>query len=349
MKRADVLKRLGFIVPECKKKRVIIHADIAAEADDQFAIVHHLLSPSEDVVGIIVANYEWRFRVMGPMIEERVKKMEDSGMPAETFAAMKNKAAEFAATRLMTTEKSYAEGKRILELMDIDDVMLVRGSKDCITDRDNLPVSEGSEMIIKEAMKEDDEPLYIALQGTLTDLAVAYLTEPKIAERIKAAIWIGGASYPNGGQESNLQQDIYAAQVIFDSPINLWQVPVNAYGGMNLSFAELVQKVQTKGKLGAFLAGRMFEVNDWYADMGRMMEFPHGELWSVGDQPTVSALLENAAGQDRHIEKAPHIADDMSYLPNPEGRDIYVYDSIDRRLTMEDFFAKLDLCYGKEN
>ena len=348
MKRADVLKRLGFDVPECKKKRVIIHSDIAAEADDQFAIVHHLLTPSEDVAGIIAANYEWRYRVMGPMIGEKIKQMEAGGMSAEKFAGMKKKADEFAATRLITTEKSYEEGKRILELMDIDDIPLVRGAKDCITDRENLPVSEGSELIIKEAMKEDDEPLYIALQGTLTDLAVAYLTEPRIAEHIAAAIWIGGASYPEGGQESNLQQDIYAAQVIFDSPMNLWQIPVSAYGGMNISFAELIQKVQKKGELGKFLAGKMFEVNEWYADMGRMMQFPHGEIWSIGDQPTVSVLLENVAGQDRHIEKAPHIADDMSYIPNPDGRDIYVYDSIDRRLTMEDFFAKLDICYGKD-
>lgn len=59
MKRAEVLKRLGYEVSDIKKKRVIIHSDIAAEADDQFAIVHHLLCPTEDVVGIIAGNFEW--------------------------------------------------------------------------------------------------------------------------------------------------------------------------------------------------------------------------------------------------------------------------------------------------
>lgn len=53
-------------------------------------------------------------------------------------------------------------------------------------------------------MRESDEPLYIALQAGLTDLAAAYLTEPKIAEKITAAIWIGGGAYPGGGKESNL-------------------------------------------------------------------------------------------------------------------------------------------------
>lgn len=196
-------------------------------------------------------------------------------------------------------------------------------------------------------MRETDEPLYIALQGTLTDLAVAYLTEPKIAENITAAIWIGGAAYPDGGRESNLQQDVYAAQVVFDSDINLWQVPMNAYGGMNISFAELTCRVKNKGEIGAWLCENMFRVNDWYGKVPRRLEFPHGELWSIGDQPTVSALLENPAGQMRHVQKAPHINDDMTYRENAQGREIYVYDGIDKRLTMEDFFAKLELCYGK--
>lgn len=112
------------------------------------------------------------------------------------------------AQRLTSMEKSYTEGKKLLELLEIDDVPLYKGAPDCITDRKNLPISEGSQFIIDEAMRECDEPLYIALQGTLTDLAVAYLTRPEIAERITAAIWIGGGAYPSGGRESNLQQDI---------------------------------------------------------------------------------------------------------------------------------------------
>jgi len=60
------------------------------------------------------------------------------------------------------------------------------------------------------------------------------------------------------------------------------------------------------------------------------------------------ALLENVAGQKRHIEKAPRILDDMTYAANPEGKDIYVYDDIDRRLLLDDFFARLKLCYGNE-
>ncbi len=48
------------------------------------------------------------------------------------------------------------------------------------------------------------------------------------------------------------------------------------------------------------------------------------------------------------MEKAPHIAEDMSDIPNPEGKGISVFDCIDHRLTMEDFFAMLRLRYGKD-
>ena len=319
MKRAEILQRLGFSVPEIKRKRVIVHSDIAAEADDYFAVAHHLLTPSEDVVGVIAANFEWRFRTIPHPIMQ--------------------------AQRLTSMEKSYAAGKELLSLMEIDDVPLLRGAADYIEDRVHPPISEGSQFIIDEAMKDSDEPLYIALQAGLTDLAAAYLTEPRIADRI-TAIWIGGEQYPQGGRESNLQQDVYAAQVLFDSPMPIWQIPVNTYGGMNISFAELMTRVRPCGKIGPYLMDKMFAVNEFYGNIPRRMDFPHGELWSIGDQPTVSVLLENAAGRNYHIEKAPHINDDMSYSSNPDGKEILVFDGIDRRLTMEDFFAKLQLCYG---
>lgn len=145
------------------------------------------------MVGIIAANFEWRFR---------------------TIPALKPQAGH-------SMDKSYEEGCKLLKLMDIDDVPIYHGAKDFIENRADLPTSEELRFIIEEAMRECEEPLYIA-------------------------------------------------------------------------------------------------------------------------------LLENVAGQRRHIEKAPRILDDMTYAANPEGKDIYVYDDIDRRLLLDDFFARLKLCYGNE-
>lgn len=319
MKRAEILERLGFHVPANKVKRVIVHSDIAAEADDQFAIVHHLLTPTENIVGIIAANFEWKYR---------------------TLPALKS-------MRLQSMEKSYAEGKKLLQLMDIDDVPVFKGALDCIGDSGDLPISEGSRFIIEQAMQECEEPLYVVLQGTLTDLAVAYLTEPKIAEHIEAAIWIGGGAYPDGGMEFNLQQDIRAAQVLFQSPINIWQVPKNAYSQMRVSFAELMTKVKPCGPLGEYLVEGIFRVNNDFAKTLGRNSFTHGETWAIGDQPTVSVLLESDAGAKFHMEKAPLIGNDMTYTVDPNGKLIRVYDDIDTRLTTADLFAKLELCYRR--
>ena len=38
-------KNYLFQVPENKKVRVIVHADAKNEANDQFAITHHLMTP----------------------------------------------------------------------------------------------------------------------------------------------------------------------------------------------------------------------------------------------------------------------------------------------------------------
>ena len=38
------------------------------------------------------------------------------------------------------------------------------------------------------------------------------------------------------------------------------------------------------------------------------------------------------------MEKAPYINDDLTYSPNPNGKEIRVYDAIDTRMTIDDFF-----------
>ena len=43
------------------------------------------------------------------------------------------------------------------------------------------------------------------------------------------------------------------------------------------------------------------------------------------------------------VSKKPHIADDLSYMPDPNGKKIRVYDSVDVRLIFEDMYAKLSL------
>ncbi len=316
MKREEILSRLGFVVPEAKKKRVIVHSDVACEADDHYAIVHHLLTPSENVVGIIAAHFEYYNRIVPQLAEQRYKSM----------------------------GKSYAEGQKILDLMGIDDVPLMKGSDRELTDREHLPDSPGADFIIAEAMKEDNSKLFIALQGSLTDLAIAWLKEPKIAERL-TAVWIGGGRYPDGKGEFNMQQDVLAAQIVFESDIPLWQIPSNVYGSIHLTFSELISKVKPCGEIGRYLTEEMFALNDFYGKVSPGQDFPHGETWCLGDQPTVGVLLQNPVLDCWHLENRT-INDDMTYGEPTLKRSVKVYDNLDCRMTMDDFYTKLKLCYG---
>lgn len=317
MKRDEILRRLGFSVGHYKKKRVLILSDIKTEADDPFAIVHHLLSPTEEVRGIIACHSESKF----------------------------DKAPALAFLKGTSTETSYQEGRKILEYMEMDDIPLFRGARYPLESLDALPESEGAERIIEEAMKEDDLPLFLACQGALTDLAIALKKEPAIAGRM-TAILIAGAPYPAGGPEPNVEEDVLAAQAVFASELPIWQIPSNVYCTAELSLAEVVAQVKPCGKIGAYLCEEMLAVNDFYAQVPFPMDWPHGETWSIGDNPTVFVLLQSQNRRCWHTAKAPLIADDMTYVENPAGREIRVYDYVDSRLGMGDFFAKLHLCYG---
>lgn len=317
MKRQEILdSKFKFNVPDSKKVRVIVHADAKNEADDQFAIVHHLLTPSFEIAGIIAGHYGIKFR-MSQNEEQPVCSMSES----------------------------YTEIDKLLHLMGMNDIPVQKGATGPIDLDDNLQVSEGADFIVEEAMKDDERPLFVALQGCLTDLALAYRKNPQISNRL-TAIWIGGGDYPLGGNEFNMYQDVRAAQIVFDSSIPIWQIPMSTYRQVEASLAEIQDKVHACGPIGRYLFEQLVDFN---TDMGLKYpdwRWPHGETWCLGDQPTITVLLY---GKDRctyHMEYAPIIGEDMTYEMRTEGKQIRVYDYIDVRMTMEDFYSKLRICYG---
>lgn len=303
-----------FQVPEQKRVRILIDTDCKNEADDQFALVHHLLTPMLEVRGIIAAHFESEWRRYGK--------------PGSTVRA------------------SREEIWRILALMRMEDrCPVVLGGDGPLPDEQTPVISDGARLIVEEAMRVDDRPLYVALLGTATDLASALLLEPRIAERL-TAIWIGGGAYPEGGWEFNLAQDRHAANVLLSSGAALWQVPRDTYKQMNVTLSELRYRVATQGELGAYLFRQMAELNTRLADSPG---FPHGESWCLGDQPTVGLLLEDRGRRNYTLQPAPCVAPDWRYLPAPENRSIRVYHTLDVRMTMEDFYAKLGLFHWEHS
>lgn len=299
-----------YKVPEGKKVRYIIHTDCKNEADDQFTVLHALMTDKLDIRGIIAGHFD---------------KANYNRFPEHT-----------------TANASYKEIETILNLagMPVEKYPVYLGSNFPLEEESKPIETEAARMIIEEAMKEDDRPLYIGMQGAITELACALLLEPRIARRI-TCIWIGGGDYPEGGHEFNLFQDILAARIVFQSNMPLWQIPRNVYKQFAVSLAELQLKVKPCGDIGRYLYEQMLEVNHSFFPDGN---WPHGETWALGDEGCVCALLEEAERDDGYdMIEAPFIMDDMTYSFGYGNRKIRVYHKMDVRLDLEDLFAKFQL------
>ena len=294
---------MPYKVPEQKQIRLIVNTDAANEADDQFAIAHALLTPRFRIEGLIAAHV---------------------------------------GTRSSTSlEESCAEIDKLLRLMKLETrYAAVPGAPRAMPDERTPVPSAGAELIVKEALRDDAAPLFAIFLGPLTDLASAYLMEPRIAGRL-TAVWIGGGTYPNGGAEFNAGNDIAAANVVLGSKIELWQVPKNVYSMIRVSLAELAVRVRPQGELGRYLFDQLVDFNERWGDQPR---WPKGEMWMLGDSPAVSLLLDDHAFE-YDLRPAPTIRKDGAYEPakSDSERLIRVYRTVDSRFTLEDMYAKLAL------
>lgn len=304
-----IYNQYKFTVPEEKMVRVITNTDAKNEADDQFAIVQTLLSPKFDNVGFIAAHFGVN-RVVNSM------------------------------------NQSYNELETIFDKMDFSTKgLLYKGAPHPLPDQQTPVDSEGARLIIREALKDDPRPLFVTFMGPLTDLASAYLMEPRIAGRL-TAVWIGGGQYPHGGIEFNLGNDIHAANVVFSSNIDVWQVPKNVYEMMPVSLAELEYRVRPCGKIGEYLCDQL--EGHSHQPIPRKSNFRSGETWVLGDNPSVGLILYETRFEYEYIS-APLITQDMTYVHTGLNRALRVYKSIDSRLILEDLFAKLALFAQKRN
>ncbi len=282
--------------PPDARQRVIVNTDAKNEADDQYAIVHAVLTPSFDLHGIIPAHF-------------------GTGKSATSL------------------QDSFDETMLLLHLMGLEnDVRVEAGATHAMPDESTPVDSPGAQLIIEEAMKDEDRPLHIAFYGPVTDISSALLLEPKIEDRNIRVIWIGGGDWPNGGREYNLSNDIHAANVLMKSNLEVWQVPRYTYRTMSVSYAELIEKVYPQGEIGKYLVEQLIEHNS--------QTHPHMEYRSLGDSPCIGIILDPECGKWTW-RPAPLFDKQMHYLHPGLYRPIRVYDDVNTRFIHEDFFAKL--------
>jgi inosine-uridine nucleoside N-ribohydrolase len=284
------------------KRRIIINTDAKNEADDQFAVIHALLSPTLDVAGIIPAHFGTR-RTTESMLESR------------------------------------QEVDLLLELMNLEgQVEVANGAPRALNDAATPVDSDGARLIIREAHKKG--PLFVTFLGPLTDMASAILLDPSIIDNPDlTVVWVGGSPHDgvHGGEpygEFNASNDVIAANVVLASGLTVWQIPWTVYSMVSVGFAELGERVAPYGQLGEYLVRQLKEWNAAYVQ-------PERECHSLGDSPAIGVVLNPGGAVWRHHPVRRIDADGRLTSLIVEGRTVKVADSVDVRYLLEDMFAKI--------
>lgn len=301
--------------PGQPRLRVLSDNDYSGDPDGLVQLAHHVLSPSVEVVAVIGSHLR----------------------PGDPFDSSGH-----------TADNAAAKASALLELADVS-VPVVAGSNVALSDRRTPIPSAGVEAILAAAHADDPRPLFLCCGAGLTEVASAWLIDPSIATRL-TVVWIGGAEHPGvepppgaPPAEYNTAIDPVAAQVVLnDSDLPVWQVPRDAYRQTLASFDEL--DAALTGPLGRHLMDALTGV----ARLCAGTPYDIGETYILGDSPLVllTALQSSfeawPSSCGSRVLPAPVLADDGSYTAAVvPGRTLRVFDRLDTRLMMRDFYAKL--------
>ncbi len=291
-----MLKRLE---PPTGDVSIVLDTDTYNEIDDQFAVVYSLLSEQIKVEAIHAAPFH-NNRSSGP----------GDGM-----------------------EKSYEEILRLLERLDHShEDFVYRGSTAYLPASDEPVESDATANLIRLAMAERDAPLYVAAIGAITNVASAILLEPKIIERI-VVVWLGGQPhYWHTTREFNLQQDVPAAQVVFNSGVPLAQPPSKSVAApVRSTVPERERYVKGQGAIGDYLYETFAAYRrDHYA-------------WSkvCWDISSIAWLIDHR-WVPSYICASPILTDQVTWSIDPSRHFIRVAMDAKRDAIFGDLFRKLE-------
>lgn len=244
----------------------VIDTDTYNEIDDQFAIVHALMSPEKFNIQAIHA---------APFLNHRSSSAGD-GM-----------------------EKSYDEILRILERMDVpSDGFVYKGSGTFLPSETEAVESDAARDLNRRA-KESTEPLYVIALAALTNIASALLLEPSIIEKI-VVVWLGGnALYWPHNNEFNLKQERAATRVVFESGVPLVQIPcMGVTSHLRTTVPELERYIPTESEVGQFLLGRFKEYNDDHLGWSKEVWDLAPVAWLLNESWVPSTIVKTPTLED---------------------------------------------------
>ena len=174
------------------RPRMVLDTDAFNEIDDQYALVHALLS--QDRVNL-EAIYGCPFH------------NDKSSGPGDGM------------------RKSYEEILQVLERCESAAVPVFEGATEWLGDCDQRGVSPATGDLIARALATKGGPLYVVAIGAPTNVSAALLASPEVMDRVMV-VWLGNnALWWPTAREFNLWEDLRASRVLLDSGVALVHVP----------------------------------------------------------------------------------------------------------------------------
>ncbi len=260
----SVERKVPVIPPRDRRIRLLIDSDCKNEIDDQYAIALAILSPERFAIeGFVGANFDNAWG--GP-----------DGI-----------------------EKSAREIELVLEKAGLAGRWPVKRGSHPMQYR-SVPVdSEGVDFIVERAMAgTPDDPLWIVGLGAATDLASAYLKEPRIVDRV-VVFWHFRTRWPEKCWNFNVFGDPRAARAIFHSPLPFVLFDTGTY--LTCPMEESERMLKPYGALGAYLHD--------YRYTRPSFQSPRKGFFDMGD---VAALVDPSLACWEETE-CPEVDWDLSY------------------------------------
>jgi purine nucleosidase len=282
---------------------VILSTDVGNEIDDQWAVAYMLANPEAfDVLGIVSSH--------APSLPDPSAHY--------TYLVLKDEVEN----RLgMTTHPPLLEGSSI-PLAD-----------------NKTPIVNAGVTFIVDASKHfsSDNRLTILTIGAATDVASAILEDPTIVARIRI-VAMAFTSWPDGGNEYNVANDVKAWQVILDSDVPVVIGPGDVCrANLSLGLDDAKQLVGNRGPVGEWLYA---EFALWYfREVKPLRVDDFSKKWVIWDTITL-AYVEGLTTQESHPR--PTLSDTMQFGPRRSAQSVIWITTVDSKRMWEDFTSKLD-------
>ncbi|MCK5804438.1 MAG: nucleoside hydrolase, partial [Lentisphaeria bacterium] len=226
--------------------------------------------------------------------------------------------------------KSYEEILRVLDKMGVErDNFVFKGSESYLPTPDQPVDSAAARDLIAKALV-CDEPLYVLTIGAPTNVASALLLEPELVNRI-VVVWLGGQPHEwPSAREFNLQQDVPASQVLFDSGVPLVQIPCqNVAEHLRVTIPELDACLRGKSALGDYLCDIVASYHDDHFAWSKV-------IWDI----SAVAWLIQPNWVESQIVHAPALNDNVTYSRNNARHFMRVGVHCQRDPVFRDLFTK---------